>query len=128
MSHWILPESGIPASVTTVQRVTNLEKQTDEAKERMDDFQQSAESTWDTRTSKIELSQDDQQNILSLGNEDDELVEEFRRVIKSECLPDANIKTIGLDPWSNVEAGINTEEHGLRRGKVKKRTVERFHD
>jgi hypothetical protein len=30
MSYWILPQSGIPISCTTVQRVANLEQQTDE--------------------------------------------------------------------------------------------------
>ena len=28
MSYWVLPESGIPISVTTIQRMTHLEKQT----------------------------------------------------------------------------------------------------
>ena len=31
-SYWILPESGIPVSVTTVQRVTNAELSTDKMK------------------------------------------------------------------------------------------------
>ena len=35
MSYWILPQSGTPISVTTVQRVTNLENQTDEMKKRI---------------------------------------------------------------------------------------------
>ena len=35
MSYWVLPESGIPVSVTTVQRVTNAEVSTDEMKSRM---------------------------------------------------------------------------------------------
>ena len=38
MSYWILLESGIPVSCTTVQRIANLEKQTDEYKARMKDF------------------------------------------------------------------------------------------
>ena len=38
MSYWILPKSGIPVSCTTVQKITNLEKLTDEYKARMKDF------------------------------------------------------------------------------------------
>ena len=32
MSYWIIPTSGIPISCTTVQKLTELEKQTDEGK------------------------------------------------------------------------------------------------
>ena len=39
MSHWILPRSGIPISCTTVQRLTNLEKQMDSWKTQMVEFQ-----------------------------------------------------------------------------------------
>ena len=35
MSYWILPISGIPISCVTVQRLTNLEQQTDEWRARM---------------------------------------------------------------------------------------------
>ena len=35
MSYWILPKLGIPVSCTTVQRITNLENQTDEYISRM---------------------------------------------------------------------------------------------
>ena len=75
MSHWILPQLGIPTSVTMVQRVTNLEKQTDEMKKRMDEFQLSAQSGWDARTSTIELPSTDQLNVLSLKNEDEDFTE-----------------------------------------------------
>ena len=36
MSYWILPASGIPVSRTTVQRITNLEAQTDQCKKRFE--------------------------------------------------------------------------------------------
>ena len=41
MSYWVFPESGIPISCTTVQRLTIAEQQTDEWKERMMKFEQS---------------------------------------------------------------------------------------
>ena len=66
MSHWILPQLGVPTSVTTVQRVTNLEKRTGEMKKRMDDFQPSVQSEWDARTSAVELPPTDEKNVLSL--------------------------------------------------------------
>ena len=40
MSYWTLPESGIPISATTVQRLTNDERSTDEVKNRMREFEE----------------------------------------------------------------------------------------
>ena len=53
MSFWILPESGIIISCTTVQRISNLEKQTDEYTRRMNDFQIKLEEKWTTTSSDI---------------------------------------------------------------------------
>jgi hypothetical protein len=39
MSYWILPESGIPISATTVQRMTNDERGTDEMQSRMAQYE-----------------------------------------------------------------------------------------
>ena len=39
MPYWTLPESGIPISVTMVQRLTNDERSTDEVKNRMREFE-----------------------------------------------------------------------------------------
>ena len=72
MSHWVLPQLGILISVTAVQRATNLEKQTDEMKKRMDNFQLSTQCRWDARTSTIESPPTDQLNIPSLENEDEQ--------------------------------------------------------
>ena len=119
MSHWILPQLGIPTSVTTVQRATNLEKQTDEMKKQMDDFQDSVQSRWEARTSAIELPPTDQQNVLSLKNKDKEFIKEFHRVIESEDLtdPKAEAEEFVPDNWLNVEVGINLEEHGFCQGR-----------
>ena len=38
MSYWILPSSGIPISCTTVQRLTELEKKTDEWISKMEQY------------------------------------------------------------------------------------------
>ena len=112
MSCWIQPQSGTPMSVMTVQRVTNLEKKTDEMKKQMDDFQPSVKRRWDAWTSAVESPPTDKQNILSLKKEDDESVEEFDRVIKSEDSADEPAE-LGPDNLLNVEVGINLEEHGF---------------
>ena len=53
MSYWILPESGIPVSCTTVQRITNMEKQTDEYKEILKDFDVKLEHKWAIQSSDL---------------------------------------------------------------------------
>jgi hypothetical protein len=70
--YWILPESGIAISCTTVQRVTHLEKQTGEYKKRMSDFQKKLEGKWKVESAKISDSavQDvSAPMLLSLENE-----------------------------------------------------------
>ena len=101
MSHWILPQLGTPMSVTTVQRVTNLEKKTDEMKKQKDDFQLSVQTRWDARTSTVESPPTDEKNVPSLENEDEEFVEGFNRVTKPDELVDESIK-LGPDDLLNV--------------------------
>ena len=126
MSHWVLPQSGIPILVTTVQRVTNPEKQTDEMKKHMDNFQLSAQSRWDAGTSTVESSKTDQQNALTLENEDNDFIEEFNRVIKSEDLSDSNEchSEFGFDNWLNMEVGMDMEEHRFQQGTVNKSAID----
>ena len=110
-SCWILAQLGVPTSVTAVQRVTDLEKQTDEMKNHMENFQQSVQSRWDAGTSTIELPPNDQHDVLLLENEDEEFANEFNWVIKSEDLAEpVDSNEVGeLGPDKNlmsVEVGI----------------------
>ena len=115
-------------SVTTVQMVSNLEKQTDKMKRRMDDFQLLVQSGWGSRTPATQSPPTDQQNVLLLENEDEEFTEEFNRVIESKDLEDLNPndKTgeFGPDDWLNVEVGIDKEEQGFCQGSVKKGAID----
>ena len=47
MSYWILLESGIPISASTVQWLTNDERSTDEVKKRMHDFDDKAKAVFE---------------------------------------------------------------------------------
>ena len=88
--------------MTAVQRVTNLEKKTDEMKTRMDDFQLLVQKRWDAWTSAVELPPTDKKNVPSLENEDEEFTEGFNGVIKSEDLVD---RTRQILPGQFVEHG-----------------------
>ena len=92
MSYWILPVSIITISCTTVQRVTHLEKQTDEYKKRMSDFHNKLEGKLKVESAKIPDSavQDiTSPMLLSLENEDDGFHDEFNQVIKDPDLAEA---------------------------------------
>ena len=53
MSYWILPASGISVSVTTVQRLTNDERSTDEMKQRMSQYDDKLKSLFDAETADL---------------------------------------------------------------------------
>ena len=53
MSYWLLPESGIPISATTVQRMTNDEKSTEEMQKRMEQYEESLRSTFDAKSADL---------------------------------------------------------------------------
>ena len=77
MSHWILPESVIPVSCTTVQMITNLDKQTYEYKSIMKDFDVKLEHKWDVQSSylKEQIQEVQQTKLLCLEYEDEEFKE-----------------------------------------------------
>ena len=132
MSYWILPESGIVMSCTTVQRVTHLEKQTDEYKKRMNDFQQGLEGKWLVQSANVprKAIQDvPASKILSLENEDEELLDEFNRVIKdsdlAETVDDQPPTEYGVeDSYLDMELGIRRDDEGLHHARVKRRAID----
>ena len=110
MSYWVLPESGIPISCTTVQRLTIAEQQTDEWKERMTKFKQSVKRRWDAQGTDLTASV---RNVNSnytilLETEDDKFKAEYSRVIDSKFIIDADhAKEVGVkDPYLSMELGI----------------------
>ena len=68
ISYWILPESGIVISCTTVQHITDIERQTDEYKNRMINFKLKLEGKWTKMSSdKLGHTRDGtMRNLLSL--------------------------------------------------------------
>ena len=78
MSYWVLPESGIAMSCTMVQRVTHLEKKTEEYKKRMNDFQQGLEVKWQVESANVSdraIQDIPASMLLSLENEDEEFLD-----------------------------------------------------
>ena len=91
MSYWILPESAIPVSATTVQRLTNDEQSTDEMKQQMSEYEAKVRSAFEAKTADIAnaLRDVDSSKIIDHKNEDEEFFAEFTRVIDDAALPHA---------------------------------------
>ena len=134
MSYWILPISGIPISCSTVQRLTNLERQTDENKSRMAKYEAQLQKRWDVPSADVSAqlynAEVKQEYILSLEDEDKEFIKEFKRVIDNKDIKDVedvrpDINEIGEeDPYLNMELGLNRSDERLQRARVKRRAVD----
>jgi hypothetical protein len=136
MSYWILPPSGIPISCNTVQRLTNLEQQTDTWKRRMDTFDDELEAKFQTSSSDVSNSTRDipQNLLLDLDGEDEDFMQEFNGVIDDDDNPhhddtkdDAQDGEVGVqDPYLNMELGLphGDEAEDLRLARVKRRAVD----
>ncbi|KAI2501830.1 Reverse transcriptase (RNA-dependent DNA polymerase) [Fragilaria crotonensis] len=105
MSYWILPDSAIPISATTVQRLTNDERSTDEVKRQMSEYEDKVKTTFEARSSDIantirgvELSK-----IIDHENEDEGFYQEFTRVIDDAMLPHADDQVDNDDKFVEVE-------------------------
>ena len=134
MSYWILPVSGVPISCVTVQRLTNLQRQTDRYKELITAFQNRLTDRWANPQQIAPATLPDGGNnndVLSLENEDDEFIAEFNRVIQDKDLKEVEDITpddpeFGThDPYLNMELALRpNEEEAAHYARVKRRSVD----
>ena len=133
MSYWILPKSGRPISCSTVQRLSNLERQTETYKAKMNDFQQSVKRKWEAEHAELPVralnQREGAQHILDLEREDDEFQEEFNRVISSDDLIDVEDQEPSEfgehDAYLNMEIGLpRGDDDGIVHARVKRRAVD----
>ena len=133
MSYWILPKSGIPISCSTVQRLTNLDRQTDVYKKRMNEFEEQVKRRWDVEsadlTKRLYDNEIDHQYVLSLENEDEEFIKEFRRIIDNKNIKDvedlrSNDEIGETDTYLNMELGLHRNEEMMQKARVKRRAVD----
>ena len=130
MSYWVLPESGIPVSATTVQRVTNLEEQTEEFKANALKFEEKVKRKWEVESAQINENQIPvkPESVLDLENEDEEFREEFHRVIDEPNVPHIDdVKTEEqYNNYVNMEISIQTgdDTEPAQHARVKRRAVD----
>ena len=89
MSYWILPESGIPVSATTVQCMTYDEQSTNEMKTQIRHYDDKLHATFDAQSADMShtLSRVDPYRIIDADNENEEFYEEITRIIDDATLP-----------------------------------------
>jgi hypothetical protein len=130
MSYWLLPQSGIPISATTVQRMTNDEKLTEEMQKRMEQYEESLRSIFEAKSADLTttLRDVDLQSIIDPENEDPEFYDDFTRVID-----DARVKhveddhsiedtEVTSDPYVGMEMAMTRGAEGnLVHATVRKR-------
>ena len=146
MSYWILPVSGIVISCTTVQRLTRSEKETDEWKARMSNYDTKISERLDVKNSDLTKQAQgiDRWNKLSIADEDPEFLEELNRVISDSSIPDGpddnmsddkeeptplpgihDQETVPRDAYVDMEIGItHGEDDSLMHVIVKRRKTD----
>ena len=126
MAYWVLPESGRPISCTTVQRITNLEKEEAIWKEKIKAFQDKLDVTLNAPSSNLHIPHNliQEGKLLSLDDEDEEFINNYNRVIDSKDVKHVDDLRIGEDNFIGMEVGIRRgDDAKLDRGIVKKGAV-----
>ena len=128
MSYWVLPNSGIPIACTTVQRITNLEKQQNVWKTWIGEFNDRIQRTFNPTTTSIWSNPTviQQGKLLSLEDEDKVFIQDYSRVIDSEHVKHIDDLHIGADNnYIGMELGMRRNEDGpLEHAVVKRRKTD----
>lgn len=129
MSYWILPESGIPISCVTVQRMTDAEMATREMQQRMDEFDTRISTRFNVQDQDMKYSFDiPEWNRLSLNEDDPEFAEIFQNVIDDHTVPHADPPpelSTEYNNYVNMEIGMPRGPDGtLMHATVKRRAID----
>jgi len=121
MSYWLLPGSGIPISATTVQRMTNDEKSTDEMKKRMERYEERLRILFEAQSADLTTTLRDVHSryVIDPENEDPEFYSDFTRVINDAQLKHADKgyvreTEVTSDPYVGMEMAMPRGTDGER--------------
>jgi hypothetical protein len=131
MFNWILPESGIPVSATTVQRMTNDERSIDEMRSRITQNEDKLKVLFDMPSAIISngLQNVDPSKIIDLDNKDPEFFEEFMRTIDDSRLRHADdeqpMAEVTGDAYLGMELAMPRGDEGeMVHATVKRRLMD----
>ena len=125
MSYWILTKHGKVISCTTVQRLTQLEQQTDEWQTRMKKYDTDIVARIEN-VNNVLLNVNDapQWNRLTTDEYDADFIEEYVNRISDSSIKDADIMN-AQDEYVNMEVGIPRGPDGeLENAMVKRRALD----
>ena len=131
MTYWILTSTGDIISCDSVQRVTNVEQDSDSMRQAMSEYTTQVRPRLDAAAATIQLPDLPAGRLFDLENEDDEFLRDFNRVLTTE-LPsdDADDNTPipyeqEADPYIHMEVGLRRDpEQPPQRAKVKRRKLD----
>lgn len=108
MSYWILPESGIPISVSIVQRLMNSERSTDEIEAHMKECDAKIKSVMESDSANLShrLHNVETSKIIDHGNEGAEFFDDFTRFIDHVVL--AHVDDIVTWKWQLRWHGVGS--------------------
>ena len=143
MSYWIITVSGSIISCVTVQRLTEDEKQTDEYRKRMSEFDERLETRLDVLGSdhaRMPKNDSPDWNRLSLDENDKSFDEDFHKIINDESIPESDEESYSdkrdekvlesfssghFDPYLHMEVGLpRGSDDQLHHAMVKRRAID----
>ena len=128
MSYWVLPASGIPVSRTSVQRVTNLESQTEQCQRRFKIYDQQIAERFNEKYNDVDYLQNnnekpDIEQWQELAGDDEIFYEEFARVVTNEEIQEADelFDPESYDNYISMELSLYRQGEGPEFARVTKR-------
>ena len=127
MSYWILTISAKVISCTTVQRLTQLEKNTDEWSNKMRQYDEKIQQRIENvQGTSINVSEIPHWNRLSMDEYDTEFIEEFKSKVSDDSIPEADDQYGEVDNYINMK--LNLHRGGgdeIEYAEVKRRAIDR---
>ena len=127
MSYWILPISGKPISCVTVQRLTNVEKELDEYKKLMHDYDDDIAKALNVKDDKIQYPPESPDwNRMSTNEDDPVFREKFQAVISNDVIPHIDvIDNAHEDEYINMRLSLpQGADETIVHATVKRRAVD----
>ena len=108
MSYWILTIGAKVISCTTVQRLTQLEKNTDEWSNKMRQYDEKMQQRIENvQGTSINVSEIPQWNRLSMDEYDTEFIEEFESKVSDDSIPEADDQYGEVDNYINMKLNLH---------------------
>jgi hypothetical protein len=129
MTYWILTNHGEVISCDSVQRVTNVEQDTDLLRTSTKEYTDQVNPRLTSTTATVQIQNLNPEMLFDLSQEDDDFLRDFNRTIEtSNLLPNGLPDTqhdIEHDSYINMEVGLRFDpEEPLQLAKVKRRKVD----